>query len=167
MPKFTDSKGETWEVEITGGTIRRAQSLLGIDLGKPLEGDPSPLVQFDMDIRFKVDLIFIACMLQADRRSVTDEEFAERLGTTSLQPASEAFKEALQLFFQSLGRTEVVKAMQKQAETLALAVAEATKTIGSEEFAKQVAARIHTLGKPFANSLPAPEPTPSPERFES
>ena len=70
MPQFKDAKGDTWNVVVNGGTIKRAIDLLKVDIGDPLSGDPPMLTRFDTDIAFKVDLLFVTCLPEADRRQI-------------------------------------------------------------------------------------------------
>ena len=78
---------------------------------------------------FKVDLLYVVCLPDADKRGVADVEFAERLEGDALYAASEAFLEALADFFQKLRRTHVVRAIEKQREVVAKAVQMAEQTI--------------------------------------
>jgi len=114
VKQFKESKGDTWTITVNGGTVKRALDLLKVDLGDPLAGSPPLLTRFDMDIGFKVDLIYVACMPKADKRAVTDVQFAERLEGDALYAASEAFLEALADFFQRLRRTHILRAIERQ-----------------------------------------------------
>jgi hypothetical protein len=112
MPVFKDSTGVEWDVEVNGGTVRRARSLLQIDLGKPREGDNPWLVRFEQDIEFKVNLLYVVCMPQIRQRELNDDQFAERLSGDALRDASLAFYASLLDFFQSLGQTDDAIAIQ-------------------------------------------------------
>jgi len=167
MPQFKDAKGDVWNIVVNGGTIKRALDLLKVDLGDPLAGDPPLLTRFDMDIAFNPDLLFVACLPEADKRGITDVEFAERLEGDALYAASEAFLEALADFFQGLRRTHVVRAIQKQREVVARAVELADATIGSDEFNARIDAELAELGESFASWLQSPGSTQSREPSES
>ena len=114
MPDFTDSKQTVWEIAVNGATIKRALAELGVDLGKPLEGDPPLLTRFDTDLAFKVDLLFVVCLPQARAREISDEQFAERLEGEALYRASTAFFDAWQAFFLSLRRKDLAAAIAKE-----------------------------------------------------
>lgn len=114
MHTFKDGLGDTWDVEINGGTVRRAQKHLGIDLGKLHTGPDPWLVRFEQDIGFKVDLIYVICMPQIRNRGWSDEEFAELLKDESLRDASAAVYGALTDFFLRLGMQENAIATQAQ-----------------------------------------------------
>ena len=163
MPQFKDARGETWTVTVNGGTIKRALDLLKVDLGNPLAGNPPLLTRFDTDIVFKVDLLFVACLPQAEKRGVQDVEFAERLEGEALYAASEAFLEALADFFQHLRRTHVVRAIQKQRQLVERAVETAAGLVDSPELDENFDAELEALGRSFASSLRSRESTPSRE----
>lgn len=163
MKQFKDSQGQTWTVAVNGGTIKRALDLLGVDLGEPLAGTPPLLTRFDTDLAFKVDLIYVACLPEAEKRGISDVEFAERLSGDVLYAASEAFLESLSDFFQSLHRVHLVRAIQKQREIVARAMEMADQAIGSGQFDARIDAELAGLGESFANMLQSPASTPSPE----
>jgi hypothetical protein len=160
MPQFKDAKGDAWSVIVNGGTIKRALDLLKVDLGDPLAGTPPLLTRFDTDIVFKVDLLYVACLPEAEKRGVSDLEFAERLEGDALYAASEAFLEALSDFFQKLRRTHVVRAVAKQRELVARAVEVTERTIGSPEFDEAVERKFTELGESYASLLRSPGSDP-------
>jgi len=164
MKQFKDSRGETWSVTINGASVKRAMDLLKVDLGDPLAGDPPLLTRFDIDIAFKVDMLYVACLPEAEKRSIGDVEFAERLEGDALYAASEAFLEALSDFFQCLRRTHVVRAIQKQREVIVRAVEMADHAIDSDEFDAKIDAELVELGNSFASLLQSPASIPSRER---
>lgn len=156
MPQFKDAKGEAWTVVVNGGTIKRALELLKIDLGDPLFGDPPFLTRFDTDIAFKVDVLYMVCLPEAQRRNVADTDFAERLEGDALYAASEAFLEALADFFQKLRRTHVVLAIEKQREIVARAIEMAEQTLASDQFSRRMDEELAELGESFVSSLQSP-----------
>jgi hypothetical protein len=123
MASFTDAKGEGWTITITVGQAKRIkQGPLAVDLLQPfdVDGEGIPLLtRIDTDLYFLVDLLFALCFDEAQVRSVDDLEFAGRLAGGPLRSARNALMEALQDFFQSLGRTPVVVAIDRQTEMLA------------------------------------------------
>lgn len=161
MKQFTDSKGDTWTVEVNGATIKRAQNLLQVDLGNPLEGDPPLIVRFDMDIVFKVDLLYAACLPQIEKRKLTDEQFAERLSGEVLQAASEALWASLLLFFQNLRRTEVVEVMHKQQALVAQAIERVAEVVKSVSMDEIVEAELAGLGDSLSSLRLLPDSIPS------
>ena len=160
MKQFTDSKGDTWNVEINGGTIKRVSDLLGVDLGQPLAGDPPLITQFDTDIVFKVNLLCAVCHTQIVGRNIGEIEFAERLSGEVLQAASDALWRELADFFQSLGREEVVGVMRKQRQIVSDAIKHATEVIESGALEEAVNRELAALGGSVASTLQSPESTP-------
>jgi hypothetical protein len=167
MPEFTDSTGQKWEVRVTGGTVKRASEKLGVDIGEPLAGDPPLLTRFDIDIAFKVDLLFVVCMPEAEKREVSDVDFAELLEGDALYHASEAFTEAWALFFRSLHRPHHVAAVEKQREQIRKIWDAGAELVNSEAMAEKLQGDLEELGSSFANSLQSSDVRPSPERSGS
>ena len=100
MARFIDAKGETWEIDITAGTIKEvAASELKVDLGKPDEGDPPLITRFNTDVEFIVDLLYEVCRKQCDERGLKPIDFAHRLKGESLADAHRAFRESWCDFF--------------------------------------------------------------------
>lgn len=164
MPEFKDSKGERWQVTITGGTVKRCLDLLQVDIGEPLQGDPPLLTRFDLDIAFKVDLIYVVCKPQADERSLSDVEFAERLEGDALFHASEAFTGAWELFFQQLHRPHSQAAVEKQRAHIKRVFEAGAELVRSEALDAKLDDDLAELGSSFASSLQSPDATRSPER---
>ncbi len=164
--EFTDAQGGTWEVAINGGSVRRAAELLQVDLGRPLEGpvgEPPFITRFDTDIVFKVNVLYAVCLPQIRERKLTDEQWAELLEGDALYQASEAFWGTMANFFQSLQQPHIVKAIERQRETIRK-VYEATETaLGSEAFTKKIDTDLKELGESFVSTLQSPASTPSPE----
>ena len=171
MKQFTDTTGETWSVEITAGTIKRVLDLLKVDLGKPLEGEPPTLVRIDTDLMFLVDLLYVVCRPEAEKRGVKDVEFADRLGREAIGAAHNALLEDLADFFQSTGRRDVAEAIRRQMAIVQKAVAEAAQLIAGDEFGQMVNSMIIAestrLGMSAASTPPSPESPPSQERSAS
>jgi len=159
MKQFTDSKGDTWDIEVNGGTVKRVSDLLEIDLGQPLSGDPPLITRFDTDIVFKVNLLCAVCHTQIVGRNVGEVEFAERLSGKALQSASDVFWQELALFFLSLGRKEVVGVMRKQREIVSDAIRRATEAIESGALEEAVSKELAALGDSAASTPQSPEST--------
>jgi len=175
MHEFADVKGEKWEVRITAGTIKRVSDLMdGVDLGQPLVGDPPFLTRFDTEIPFKANVLYAVLRPQCEARDITDEQFAELLEGEVLYEASVAFWEELADFFQSLQRTEVVKAIRRQMEIVRRGVEMMTEKIEGpafdgaitrklKEVSDQIDAELAELGDSAVSTPPSPDVIPSPE----
>ncbi len=175
MRKFSDAAGAKWELRITGGTIKRVSELMdGLDLGQPLVGDPPFLTRFDTEMIFKVDVLCAVLRPECKERDISDEAFAALLEGKVLYDASVAFWEELADFFQSLQRTEVVKAICRQMEIVKRGVEMLTDKLEGpamdraiEQKLTEVSERIdQELAEPggSAASTPlSPDAIPSPE----
>ena len=171
MRQFTDAKGTSWEVRVTAGTIKRVQDLLGVDLGKLLDGKPPLLTRIHTDIIFLVDLIYVVVKPQADQRQVSDVQFAELLEGDALLAAHDALLEELADFFQKLRQTHLATAIQKQASIVAEAIRRADDVIQRIELEEATAA-IPDLpprapGSSAAGSPRSPDAIPASEPFAS
>lgn len=120
MRVFKDAKDRVWEIVMNINTIKRVRGLLnGVDLLKmdSVDGGAPLLTSLAVDIELLCDVIFACVKPQADLLGVTDQQFGELLGGDVITHAREAFFQELMDFFQMLGRTELVRAIQTQ-ETL-------------------------------------------------
>jgi len=169
MKTFTDSAGQTWEMAVTGATIRRAEGLLGIDLGKLLEGKPPLLTRLHTDLVFLVDVLYVALKPQLDAAGVTDEAFAERLTGDAFFAAHEAFMSELTAFFRSLRQNHVAAAIERQTAFLAETFAKAEEILTGPELRAILDRQLDNIrptaapGRPVASSPPSPAVTPNPE----
>lgn len=157
MASFRDSLGYQWEVEINGGSVKRAKNLLGIDLGRPTAGEPPWLTRFETDIAFKVDLLYAILRPQIVDLGWSEEEFAGLLGGDVLREASAAVCQALTDFFLSLGDRTAAIAIQSQVASIPEVYGEHARR--SQRFLAVI------LGTLCANSQPYQEPIPNGERF--
>ena len=97
--KFTDTKGDEWEVALDVTAIKRARKELGIDL---LNLDSGNLIARLMsDPIMLVDLIYVLCIDQAEERSISDTEFGGRMAGDAIADATEAMLGALVSFIPS------------------------------------------------------------------
>jgi hypothetical protein len=79
MGSFVDVHGRRWSVVLDAAALRRLQRTLGVDPAKlagdrlgtfaDLIGDPARLV----------DVLYVVCRPQAERRGMTDEDFGRAL----------------------------------------------------------------------------------------
>ena len=126
MPKFTDSKGDAWGVSITFGTLKRLKAELDVALTEisrvDRPDDVPALTRLVLDIELLVNALCVVCRQRIDSESLGEEDFAELLSGNALAQAQAAFWEALSDFFRSLGRTDIARAIEKQAELVAATV---------------------------------------------
>lgn len=147
MPKFTDSHGQAWRIELTVGTIKRIRTTLGVNFADPLaavdKGQP-PISRLVTDIEFLVDVIAETCAGQMEERGLTGLDFAECLTGEVLKDAFHAFRESLSDFFTSLGRPEVVQAIERQTKLVRDGLAilgTQVQAVNTDEFLANLATR--------------------------
>jgi len=172
MKQFKDAKGDTWTVEVNGATVKRVKEHLKGDLG-----DLEFLSRCDAEIALKVDLLYVVCLPEADKRGIQDIDFAAQLGGEALFDAMEVLWESLIDFFQKLRRTDTAEQIREYREKTAQAielqrkiVVRAAEELGQkmegDELGTRIDDAIKTLGKSFVNSLRLPESIPNGERSE-
>lgn len=175
MPEFIDSKGQTWDVRINGWTVLRVEDKLKVDLGDPLKcvgdplkSDPSLLTQFDVNISFKINLLYWVCQPEAEKHGVSNiHEFAALLEGDALYNASEALTEAWLLFCRGLHRPELVAAIEVQREETRKIWLAAEEQVRGEALAQQLRDAREGLGNSSVSSQQSPAPTPAPGPSES
>jgi hypothetical protein len=97
MRIFTDTNKLDWSLDLTVGSIRRVQSLTGVNLLDAREG--SILVDIADDPIKMADILYAIVQPQASARGITDEAFGASLDGDTLRVAIEAFIDELIDFF--------------------------------------------------------------------
>jgi hypothetical protein len=99
MPKFVDREQRSWEISINVASMKRVKDATGVNLGLLLTDNMKPLADLMQDPIALVDVMYVLCKPDADKRSVSDVEFGESLAGESFEHACDAFMEALIDFF--------------------------------------------------------------------
>lgn len=128
MASFKDMQGREWQVNINIGLVKKLQAA-SINILEMDKGEPPLMQRLATDIVLIVDMLYVLCQAEAEKRSVNPEQFAEALGLDSIQPAREALMQALSDFFRCLKRNDVVKILKKQDELLEQAIVKAGEEI--------------------------------------
>ncbi len=163
MKQFTDTTGQIWAVEITGGTVKRAHAL-EIDLGDPKSGDPPLALRLsDTDVSFFVDLLCVICAAEIRTRNIEALAFAELLGPETIYDAYVAFTDEWQDFFQKLHRPEKAAAVAQANRFLTQATETLAGVLTGPLMEAKMARDLEGLGASCANLLQLPESTPNPE----
>lgn len=129
MPKFTDSTGREWVVEVNVASLKRARTLAGVDLLKLLDGKGEAANSLASDPVALVDALYAIVKTEADARKVTDEEFGRSLAGDALEGATKALVESLVDFFPSARREMLRRAMGKMEEVQRRAEAKASEKL--------------------------------------
>lgn len=113
MASFKDDQKRSWSIVVTIPLARKVRDQLGVDILKT----QTALQELSEDPLMMIDVIYLLCEQQAEKRGVTDEQFGEALSGGSVHHAVEAFTEAL-INFTSPQRQKILRAMQSTAVEL-------------------------------------------------
>jgi hypothetical protein len=127
--EFRDMKDRTWRLEITAYSLKAVRATTGVDLDKLVAEDTRLLTELVSDSVKFVDVLFVLVKDQADRLSVTDEEFGRSLGGDAIEAAGRAFESAFLFFCPSRMRRVMAAARAKAEAALDLATAKAVANI--------------------------------------
>ena len=75
MHSFVDNSRRTWEVAINVAAVKRIRGLLGIDLYALVDDGFKSLSKLVSDPVTLADVLYCLCKDQADKQSITDEDF--------------------------------------------------------------------------------------------
>ena len=98
-------------MDINVDAIKRVRAALSVNLLEVLEG--SLVQQISNDPILLVDVIFVVCQPEADKRGITDQQFGQAMGGDAIDRATAAFFEDLTDFFPSGQRQMLKQAMEK------------------------------------------------------
>ena len=157
MHSFKDNAGNSWDVEITIGSVKRVRSLLDVDLLNLDSGDP-PLLTRLGEIELLCDVIFALLKPQADERNITDEEWAAGMGGEAILSAQGAFYAELADFFLGLGQKHLATAVTTQKRMVEAAVEAAEARLAEVDVEKEVG---EIFGTQSTASPGSPESTPT------
>jgi hypothetical protein len=113
MHSFVDNSQRTWEVAINVAAVKRIRGLLGIDLYSLVDDGFKSLSKLVSDPVTLADVLYCLCKDQADKQSITDEDFGRALAGDAITLAADAFVEELIDFFpDARARTSLRKAIE-------------------------------------------------------
>ncbi|MFW5679523.1 MAG: hypothetical protein ACOCYE_02075 [Pseudomonadota bacterium] len=119
---FTDAADRMWTIPMTVGSIRRVENALGYNLAnaaEPAEEGESPLLtRLAIDPALLVDVVYVLVQPQAEKQGVDDLQFGEAIDGDAYGRLSEAFWGALTDFFLGVGRSDTVRAIERQTQIL-------------------------------------------------
>ena len=152
---FTDRHGQTWDLTLTVGGVRRVESETGIAILDVLER-PEILADLTMDPMKLCSVLHAILMPQLDERGVSEDDFANMLDGETLERAIDALGGALAGFFVRRGMRETATALlAKLNQVMDRTMENARGTIESmdaDEMAKQAIAQMDTDHPPEPNS---------------
>jgi hypothetical protein len=99
MHSFVDNSRRTWEIAINVAAVKRIRGLLGIDLYALVDDGFKSLSKLVSDPVTLADVLYCLCKDQADKQSISDEDFGRALAGDAITQAADAFVEELIDFF--------------------------------------------------------------------
>ena len=99
MHSFVDNSRRTWEVAINIAAVKRIRGLLGIDLYSLVDDGFKSLSKLVSDPVTLADVLYCLCRDQAEKQSISDEDFGRSLAGDAITQAADAFVEELIDFF--------------------------------------------------------------------
>jgi len=99
MHSFVDNSRRRWEVAINVAAVKRIRGLLGIDLYALVDDGFKSLSKLVSDPVTLADVLYCLCKEQADKQSISDEDFGRALAGDAITQAADAFVEELIDFF--------------------------------------------------------------------
>jgi hypothetical protein len=94
---FKDDLGREWNLRLDFSLVRSIRDSLGVDL-LSLEQQGNALTRMADDPALLVDVVYLICEKQCQRRKISDEEFGHGFTGETFQTAAAAFMEALVSF---------------------------------------------------------------------
>jgi len=99
MHSFVDNEKRTWEISINVTAVKRIRGLLGVDLYALVDDGFKSLSKLVSDPVTLADVLYCLCNDQAEKQSISDEEFGRALAGDAITLAADAFVEELIDFF--------------------------------------------------------------------
>ena len=99
MASFKDSVNRDWNIEIEPWVMKQVKARTGVDIGRFLDNELAGYLSLLKDPILFVDVLWVLVEEQADKKGITEEQFARSLGGDAGEAAVEAFEEAFGAFF--------------------------------------------------------------------
>lgn len=144
MKTFQDNAGRTWTVTVNVDGLKRARSLLGVNLLEVVEG--GLLERLISDPVLLCDVVYVLCKPETDAKGVSDQEFGRAMAGDAIEHATTALLEELVAFFPFARRSLLQKALGKLRELEARALEVAGKRLESPELEAEMTALLNGPG---------------------
>ncbi len=145
MPRFSDSAGEGWTIEISVHEIRVLRSQLSVDLLAIMDDNGALLRRLANDPITLVDVISVLCTDQITTRKLTDVQFAHRLKGEGLANALDCLIEAIANFTPPQRGALINQAWAKVKEMDQRAMTKMAAKLESPELNRQLDAKMEAL----------------------
>lgn len=107
MKSFKDSEAREWHISINVATLKRVRGAFPNDEIDLAQLDPKLLQRLHAESILLVDVVYVLCRGQAEKRNVTDEQFGAAMAGTSIGAARQALLTELLDFFRGNQQHEV------------------------------------------------------------
>ncbi len=149
---FRDGAGREWLVEIHAWGIKQVRQRTGVNLGTLHQNGFAPLGELLGDVEKFVDVLYVLCAEQAEKRGVSDEQFGRSITGDAGEDAANAFMGAYELFCPADRRAVFRALIGKNAEVKGAIVETALREIAAIDAAEAARKQISTIA---ASSSPA------------
>ncbi len=122
MKSFKDNASKSWEITLTIGAAIKVKDRLNVDLLQPEVGEPPLLTRLGTDEMLLAQVIGTLLESQFEKHQVDENYIFDSFDGPTFARAHEAFYLELIDFFQSRGRKDRAKAVEKQKEMIAAGV---------------------------------------------
>lgn len=99
MAKFKDSKGTEWEFNLDVGLIEDIQEKTSVNLDDIMKNPEELAKTIFLEPRKMVEVLYVCCEKQIEERKLTPRDFGRLFNRDTIDNASNAFIEALMLFY--------------------------------------------------------------------
>jgi len=153
MKTFTDALNRDWSIVVNGHSAKRVRDTLGVNLLSLNLDEVNRLIADPITL---VDVIFVLCKDEVEKRKLTDEQFAQGLVGDPLGKATRAMLEEVANFFQSGQRQALLKMLDKNEELQQVALGLATSEIDRINVSAAAKELLAMLGKSSTSSQASP-----------
>ena len=162
MHSFVDNSRRTWEVAINVTAVKRIRGLLGIDLYSLVDDGFKSLSKLVSDPVSLADVLYCLCKDQADKQSISDEDFGRALAGDAITQAADAFVEELIDFFpDARARASLRKAIEAGKTVRDKVLSHAEKILDSIDPETEAKKWISSSGTLPESSVVTPDPSAS------
>ena len=160
MKTFKDNADRTWTVEINVDAIKRVRDLVDLDLLAAAAGGGAVIQKLAGDPILLCDVVYVLCKPQAEKLSVSDEEFGRAMAGDAIAEATSAVLEELVRFFpKGQQRDLLAKALRKLEKLEAMVFAATTEKLDSDEMEQEMSQILQDLPKNSSGGLEASSPS--------
>jgi hypothetical protein len=162
MHSFVDNSRRTWEIAINVAAVKRIRGLLGIDLYSLVDDGFKSLSKLVSDPVTLADVLYCLCKDQADKQSISDEDFGRALAGDAITQAADAFVEELIDFFpDARARASLRKAIEAGKTVRDKVLSHAEKILDSIDPETEAKKWISSSGTLPESSVVTPDPSAS------